>query len=161
MKSRAFSALAPLAVLVVATLLLSVSSVARAEDIWEAIANDDSAARVAAALDADAAVLNTQGPGGQTPLMFAVLNGKVEAVKLLIARGANATIGENGGYTPMHGAGYQVCVGWRGVAGMLRVAGCRWVATAPLSVLKVAVRCSLSIASGRCGCHQGPNRRPP
>ena len=51
--------------------------------------------------------INEIGPGGQTPLMFAVLSGKKRAAKLLLARGADTSIGEKDGYTPMHGAGYQ------------------------------------------------------
>jgi ankyrin repeat protein len=96
-----------LALSVVATLILSIVPLTQADDIWAAI-RDDSASRVAAALDSDSAVLNTRGPGGQTPLMNAVLSGKVESVKVLIARGADASIGEKDGYTPMHGAGFQV-----------------------------------------------------
>jgi ankyrin repeat protein len=44
---------------------------------------------------------------GQTPLMFAVLSGNLEAVKVLMEAGADPTIGESQGYTPMHGAGFQ------------------------------------------------------
>ena len=45
--------------------------------------------------------------GGQTPLMNAVLSGKTEAVRTLLAAGADTSIGERDGYTPMHGAGFQ------------------------------------------------------
>ena len=51
--------------------------------------------------------LNEIGPGGQTPLMHAVLQGQLKAVKALLAAGADTTIGEKDGYTPMHGAGFQ------------------------------------------------------
>ncbi|CAJ1964979.1 unnamed protein product [Cylindrotheca closterium] len=51
--------------------------------------------------------INAIGKGGQTPLMFAVLSGKDNAVKVLLEAGADTTIGEQDGYTPMHGAGYQ------------------------------------------------------
>jgi len=51
--------------------------------------------------------INVKGEGGQTPLMFAVLRGKEQAVKVLLEAGADATIGEQDGYTPMHGAGFQ------------------------------------------------------
>jgi len=44
---------------------------------------------------------------GQTPLMFSVLSGNFEAVKVLMDAGADPTIGEAQGYTPMHGAGFQ------------------------------------------------------
>ena len=51
--------------------------------------------------------INAIGPGGQTPLMQAVLSGNDAAVDLLPARGADASIGEQDGYTPCHGAGFQ------------------------------------------------------
>ena len=51
--------------------------------------------------------INSRGPGGQTPLMHAVLSGKVNAVKALLKLGADTSIGEKDGYTPMHGAGFQ------------------------------------------------------
>ena len=45
---------------------------------------------------------------GQTPLMMAVLMGKVEIVKLLLGEDAvDVTIPEKDGYTPFHGAGFQ------------------------------------------------------
>ena len=51
--------------------------------------------------------INTIGPGGQTPLMFAVLGGKLKSVKYLLSHNPDTTIGEKDGYTPMHGAGFQ------------------------------------------------------
>lgn len=42
---------------------------------------------------------------GQTPLMLAVLHGYTTAVRFLLSEGADMTIGEKGGYTPIHGAG--------------------------------------------------------
>ena len=46
---------------------------------------------------------------GQTPLMKAVLFGQTEIVKeLLKLDEVDVTIGEKDGYTPMHGAGFQV-----------------------------------------------------
>eukprot|EP00483_Globobulimina_turgida_P003926 UN03934 len=51
--------------------------------------------------------INTIGPGEQTPLMFAVLGGKLESVKYLLSKGADTSIAEKDGYTPMHGAGFQ------------------------------------------------------
>jgi len=51
---------------------------------------------------------NTPGPGGQTPLMHAVLTGKKNVVKwLLEEKNVDTSIGEKDGYTPMHGAGFQ------------------------------------------------------
>ena len=40
--------------------------------------------------------------------MHAVLSGKLAAVKVLLSKGADTSIGEKDGYTPMHGAGFQV-----------------------------------------------------
>merc|ERR1712127_994617 len=39
--------------------------------------------------------------------MNAVLSGKLLAVKYLLRKGADTTLGEKDGYTPMHGAGFQ------------------------------------------------------
>ena len=39
--------------------------------------------------------------------MAGVLTGKFESVKLLLEMGADVTIAEKDGYTPMHGAGFQ------------------------------------------------------
>ena len=69
----------------------------------------DDASSLEKALDRYPDAINTPGPGGQTPLMNAVLSGKLNAVKVLLGRGADTKIGEQDGYTPMHGAGFQVC----------------------------------------------------
>ena len=45
--------------------------------------------------------------------MNAVLSGKLRAVKVLLSKGADTSIGEKDGYTPMHGAGFQVTPGRR------------------------------------------------
>ncbi len=44
---------------------------------------------------------------GQTPLMAAVLRGKINIVKYLISVGADTTVGEAKGYTAPHGAAFQ------------------------------------------------------
>ena len=75
-------------------------------DIWSAI-KADSPTLIEKELAQNPQLLNTRGPGGQTPLMHYVLSGKIEALKLFISKGADATIGEKDGYTPMHGAGFQ------------------------------------------------------
>ena len=59
------------------------------------------------AIAADPGQINEIGPGGQTPLMNAVLSGNAMAVKILLAARADTSIGEKDGYTPMHGAGFQ------------------------------------------------------
>ena len=45
--------------------------------------------------------------GGQTTLMTAVLGRKNLAIQYLVDQGADCTIGESSGYTPMHGAGFK------------------------------------------------------
>ena len=68
---------------------------------------EDPVDKVEEALE-DGADINVQdGKSGQTPLMAAVLRGKVEIVKFLLEKGADVTIGEHNGYTPAHGAGFQ------------------------------------------------------
>jgi len=63
----------------------------------------------------DTSGLNHQGPGLQSPVMFAALQGNAEAVRILIDAGADLTVGEKDGYTVVHGAGFQ------GRADVLRV----------------------------------------
>ena len=65
-------------------------------------------------LAGDRTLLNARSAGsGQTPLMAATLQGQTEVVKyLLTVDGIDWTIGEKDGYTPMHGAGFQVFFGF-------------------------------------------------
>ena len=44
---------------------------------------------------------------GQTALMYSVLNGLEESVRQLLSAGADTSIGEREGHTPLHGAGFQ------------------------------------------------------
>mmetsp|Transcript_37175 Transcript_37175/g.54470 ORF Transcript_37175/g.54470 Transcript_37175/m.54470 type:complete len:205 (+) Transcript_37175:37-651(+) len=44
---------------------------------------------------------------GQSLLMFSVLSGKENSVRYLLEKGADTTIAEKDGYTPVHGAGFQ------------------------------------------------------
>ena len=74
-------------------------------DIFEAVRRD-SMNGIKTALKAGANI-DAKGPGGQTPLMHAVLNGKKNAVKYLLKKEADTSIGEKDGYTCMHGAGFQ------------------------------------------------------
>lgn len=55
----------------------------------------------------DASLLESIGPGGQTPLISAVLQGKFHAVKTLLELGANAFATEKDGYNVLHAAGFQ------------------------------------------------------
>lgn len=81
-------------------------SVAAAQPMFDAV-RSDSMTELKAALKADPGALDTPGPGGQSPLMNAVLTGKANAVKYLLRKGADTSIAEKDGYTPMHGAGFQ------------------------------------------------------
>jgi len=109
LRSRALSPLSfwRTAVLLIA-LVTRAAAAADPKELFAAVAADD-ATRLEKALERNPDGLNTKGPGGQTPLMHAVLTGKLSAVKVLLGHGADTTIGEKDGYTPMHGAGFQVC----------------------------------------------------
>eukprot|EP00429_Kryptoperidinium_foliaceum_P010593 CAMPEP_0176001274 /NCGR_PEP_ID=MMETSP0120_2-20121206/37_1 /TAXON_ID=160619 /ORGANISM="Kryptoperidinium foliaceum, Strain CCMP 1326" /LENGTH=181 /DNA_ID=CAMNT_0017333807 /DNA_START=147 /DNA_END=692 /DNA_ORIENTATION=- len=72
----------------------------------KAIRNDDAEA-VQKAIEEAGADIDAKGGGGQTPLVFAVLMGKLESVKVLLKLGADVTIPEKDGYTVMHAAGFQ------------------------------------------------------
>ena len=74
--------------------------------VFDAVALD-SMEEIKKSLSDDPSALNTPGPGGQSPLMNAVLTGKVNAVKYLLRKKADPSIPEKDGYTPMHGAGFQ------------------------------------------------------
>ena len=50
--------------------------------------------------------INHRGKGDQTPLIHAILNNKLKVVKWLIQNGADLTIPESNGYTPMHIAAF-------------------------------------------------------
>ena len=89
------------------------------EDIFAAVRRDDAAA-IERLVGADKSVLDETGPGGQSPTMHGVLQGKSKAVATLIKLGADLTVGEKDGYTPMHGAGFQ---GRAKVAKLLAAAG--------------------------------------
>ena len=94
------------AVLLIALVMRSAAA-AEPKELFAAVAADD-ATLLEKALERNPDAINTKGPGGQTPLMHAVLTGKLNAVKVLLGHGADTTIGEKDGYTPMHGAGFQV-----------------------------------------------------
>lgn len=87
-------------------LTLALASWVGAQPIFEAV-EQDRGSLIKAALAEDLSALNLVGPGGQTPLMHAVLMGKEHAVRALLKAGANTAIGEKDGYTPCHGAGFQ------------------------------------------------------
>lgn len=75
-------------------------------DLLQSLSRGDlSGVRAAVESGAD---VNFQGPGGQTPLMSSVLQGQTEIVKYLLGlEEVDRDLGEENGYTPMHGAGFQ------------------------------------------------------
>jgi ankyrin repeat protein len=76
------------------------------EDLFAALRKED----LSAASDALArgANINAISPKGQqTPLMQSVLHGRDSMVRWCLANGADTTIPEKDGYTPMHGAAFQ------------------------------------------------------
>lgn len=86
--------------------LLCFASITASNDLFNAVFSDDKLL-IRKALEHNRSNLNQKGPGGQTPLMNAVLSGKLNAVEVLLSEGADISIGEKDGYTPMHGAGFQ------------------------------------------------------
>jgi len=52
-------------------------------------------------------IFEAKATGGQTGLMMASLMGKVNSLRRLLELGADPTIGEKDGYTPLHGAAFQ------------------------------------------------------
>ena len=86
-------------------LFLNVTVYSKEVDIFDAV-RQDSETLIKSALESGVDI-NSIGPGGQTPLMHAVLSGKVSSVKTLLKLGADTTIGEKDGYIPIHGAGFQ------------------------------------------------------
>merc|ERR1711907_421744 len=89
----------------VAALLLTIAY-AESHDVHRSVQGGDLEG-VKRAIAADSSALNVIGPGGQSPLMHAVLGGKTEITKFLLENGADTSIAEKDGYTPMHGAGFQ------------------------------------------------------
>ena len=74
--------------------------------VFEAVKNDDSAA-IRSAIENDSSMKESIGPGGQTPLIRAILTGKLNAVNTLLDLGADASATEKDGYTVFHAAGFQ------------------------------------------------------
>lgn len=81
-------------------LLCAATLVSSKSDIFQLVAREE-ISEIEELLDRQPQLLNKQGPGGQTPLMNAVLSGKTNVVKLLLSRNADVSIGEQDGYTPM------------------------------------------------------------
>ena len=76
------------------------------EDLFAALRNEDTSAATDAL--ARGANINAISPKGhQTPLMQSVLHGREKMVRWCLGNGADITIAERDGYTPMHGAAFQ------------------------------------------------------
>jgi len=79
-------------------------------ELWKHCAagrGEDNVDGVEAAIAKGANINHTEEKSGQTPLMGAVLRGKVGIVRYLLDNEADVTIGEKQGYTPPHGAAFQ------------------------------------------------------
>lgn len=74
--------------------------------IFDGVKNDDGAA-IQTAVENDPSALESIGQGGQTPLIHAVLTGKLNAVKTLLDIGADTLATERDGYNVLHAAGFQ------------------------------------------------------
>jgi ankyrin repeat protein len=99
-------------ILLVASSIIQCSSAAEQENpspqvlLEEAVQADDPVAIEKAIVELGAGI-NVQGMGAQTPLVSAVLRGKLQAVNKLLTLGADVSIPEKDGYTVMHAAGFQ------------------------------------------------------
>jgi ankyrin repeat protein len=74
--------------------------------VFEGVQADDGEL-IKSALDKDIWLLNSVGVGGQTPLLHAVLTGKMKAVQTLLDLGADTQAVEKDGYNLLHAAGFQ------------------------------------------------------
>lgn len=82
------------------------TTIAVPNPVFEGVQQDDGE-MIRNALGADPSLLESVGVGGQTPLIHAVLTGKLTAVKTLLELGADTTATEKDGYNVLHAAGFQ------------------------------------------------------
>jgi ankyrin repeat protein len=73
---------------------------------FEGVQRDDEAL-IRQAYDENPSLIESVGVGGQTPLIHAVLTGRLVAVRTLLELGADTTATEKDGYNVMHAAGFQ------------------------------------------------------
>ena len=88
--------------------LVSLVAATASEDnaIFKGVKDDDAAA-IRSAVENDPSILESIGPGGQTPLIHAVLIGKLNAVTTLLELGADTSATERDGYDVLHASGFQ------------------------------------------------------
>jgi ankyrin repeat protein len=73
---------------------------------FEGVQKDDEAL-IRQAFDETPSLIESVGVGGQTPLLHAVLTGKLEAVRTLLELGADMSSTEKDGYNVLHASGFQ------------------------------------------------------
>ncbi len=86
---------------VVIARLLLFQGLSHAVEIHDAVNNND-IERIKVLLDADPQLLNLRNEDGMTPLNLAAINGSLEAVTLLLQKGADITIGDMDNSQPIH-----------------------------------------------------------
>jgi ankyrin repeat protein len=95
-----------LCLIVVFGLSHQICSASDDNEIFEGVQKDDTTA-IKSAVKNDPSTLESITLGGQTPLIHAVLFGKLESVKTLLDLGANTAATEADGYNVLHAAGFQ------------------------------------------------------
>mmetsp|Transcript_34570 Transcript_34570/g.81501 ORF Transcript_34570/g.81501 Transcript_34570/m.81501 type:complete len:194 (-) Transcript_34570:65-646(-) len=92
------------------TLFLTLTAAAAADnsfhEIFESI-KEENTASIRSVVENDPSALESIGPGGQGPLIRAVLTGKAAAVDTLLELGADLATTERDGYNVLHAAGFQ------------------------------------------------------
>ena len=78
------------------------------DSIFHAVREDkDDGAAIRSWVEKDPSLLESIGSGGQTPLIHAVLQGKIHSVQTLLELGADTSATEKDGYNVLHAAGFQ------------------------------------------------------
>mmetsp|Transcript_7698 Transcript_7698/g.15966 ORF Transcript_7698/g.15966 Transcript_7698/m.15966 type:complete len:222 (-) Transcript_7698:15-680(-) len=76
------------------------------DQVFDAVRNDDREG-IRSRVQENPRSLESIGPGGQTPLVHAVLYGKLVSVQTLLDLGADFLATEKDGYNVLHAAGFQ------------------------------------------------------
>jgi ankyrin repeat protein len=85
---------------------LVVVAAADSGEIFRAVQLDDETS-IKSIIEKDPSLLESKNGGGQTPLINAVLMGKLNAVNALLDLGADTSQTEKDGYNVLHAAGFQ------------------------------------------------------